>query len=60
MQYVIISFTVSFILCLIFIKLNVFHDSHDGVQKFHKRPTPRVGGLAVYTCLWVMALGYTS
>ena len=51
MPYLIISFIVSFILCLIFIKLNVFHDSHEGVQKFHKRPTPRIGGLALYTGL---------
>jgi UDP-N-acetylmuramyl pentapeptide phosphotransferase/UDP-N-acetylglucosamine-1-phosphate transferase len=24
------------------------HDSHEGVQKFHKQPTPRIGGLAIF------------
>ncbi|MGC8754860.1 MAG: MraY family glycosyltransferase [Thermosulfidibacteraceae bacterium] len=42
---------------MIFIKLNVFHDSHEGIQKFHKRPTPRIGGLALYTGL--LATGIT-
>ncbi|MEM8571341.1 MAG: glycosyltransferase [Pseudomonadota bacterium] len=23
------------------------HDDHDGVQKFHERPTPRIGGLGI-------------
>ncbi|MGC8771850.1 MAG: glycosyltransferase, partial [Brevinematia bacterium] len=57
MIYFILAFLVSFILCLAFIKLNIFQDTTKGVQKFHKRPTPRIGGLALYTGL--LATGIT-
>ena len=28
-------------------------DANEGVQKFHSTPTPRIGGLAIVTALWV-------
>ncbi|ABB24734.1 MraY family glycosyltransferase [Pelodictyon luteolum] len=28
-------------------------DSHDGIQKFHDEPTPRIGGVALYLALFV-------
>ncbi len=48
MPYSLLSFFFSFLLCLLFIKLNFFHDTGEGVQKFHETPTPRIGGLAIF------------
>jgi UDP-N-acetylmuramyl pentapeptide phosphotransferase/UDP-N-acetylglucosamine-1-phosphate transferase len=31
-------------------------DTHDGVQKFHKHPTPRVGGIAIFAGVLLAAL----
>ncbi|MGC8754834.1 MAG: MraY family glycosyltransferase [Thermosulfidibacteraceae bacterium] len=55
MFYIAITFIISFVLSLIFIRFNLFCDFQEGVQKFHKRPTPRVGGLAIYFGLWSLA-----
>ncbi len=51
MSYIVVAFLVSFLLCFIFIKLNLFLDVDKGVQKFHKKPVPRIGGLAIYLSL---------
>ena len=48
-----ISFFVSFIVCLLLLRFNALHahmssdDSNGGPQKFHVRPTPRIGGLGI-------------
>lgn len=31
-------------------------DSHLGIQKFHTHPTPRVGGIAIYFGVWMVAI----
>lgn len=49
-----LSFVVSFIVNLLIIKLSsridrlVTDHLHDGPQKFHDRPTPRIGGVGVF------------
>ena len=47
-----ISFFVSFIVCLliisIFARYNIGIDNFDGPQKFHDKPTPRLGGLGLF------------
>ncbi|QJA06540.1 glycosyltransferase [Thermosulfurimonas marina] len=48
MRYLLVGFLFSFLGCLFFIRLNLFYDVQEGVQKFHTRPTPRIGGLAIY------------
>ena len=61
MLYLIIAFFVSFILCFLLIRLNLFEDPQEGVQKFHKKPVPRVGGVAIYvSCLIVSGLFFVS
>ena len=48
------SFIISFIVNLLIIKLSSRIDKlvtdhlHDGPQKFHDRPTPRIGGVGVF------------
>lgn len=52
--YVILCFFISFLICLFIIKISqkinklITDHIHNGVQKFHKTPTPRIGGLAVF------------
>lgn len=56
MIYLILSFILSFLICIVLIRLNAFHDVQEGVQKFHDSPTPRVGGFAVYLSLIIISL----
>ena len=56
MIYFLSSFLISFIACFFIIKLNIAHDTHQGPQKFHRSPTPRIGGLAVYISLFLASL----
>jgi UDP-N-acetylmuramyl pentapeptide phosphotransferase/UDP-N-acetylglucosamine-1-phosphate transferase len=35
---------------------HVTHDHHKGVQKFHKRPTPRIGGAAIAAAYWALTV----
>ncbi len=51
MPYLILSFFLSFVFCLILIRLRIGFDPTCGVQKFHCRPVPRLGGLAIYLSL---------
>lgn len=59
--YAAIGLLVSFVSCLGLVLTqhwhgHVTHDDHDGVQKFHKRPTPRIGGAGIG--LAYLALGF--
>ncbi|SHK41659.1 MraY family glycosyltransferase [Thermocrinis minervae] len=58
MPYLILAFFVSFLLSLFFIRLNLAHDPTYGVQKFHKRPTPRLGGLAIMASLILVTFSF--
>ncbi len=58
MVYIILVFLVSFLLCMIIIRLGVFSDAPLGVQKFHKKPTPRAGGLGVFLGLLSAGVGF--
>lgn len=57
-----ISFILAFILCWIIIITKQWHGSfsgdHDltGIQKFHKIATPRIGGMAIFICAWLIAI----
>lgn len=48
MLYLLVSFFISFLVCIAIVRLNLAHDTYHGPQKFHKHPTPRIGGLAIY------------
>ncbi len=53
LHYAILAFFVSFIICAIIIKLYSRPlGERDGPQQFHKRPTPRFGGVGLYLALW--------
>ena len=55
------SFILSFAACWLIIKTNSYHAKfsadHElkGVQKFHKVPTPRIAGLAIFVSSWLVA-----
>ncbi len=64
--YVIVSFLISFFSCVFIIKFSrkikalVNDHVHDGVQSFHKNPTPRLGGVGLFLAFMVtvaLALG---
>lgn len=47
--------------CWVIIKTSKWHakftlDSQTGAQKFHKMPTPRIGGLAIFLSAWSLAI----
>lgn len=53
MHSIIISFFASLIACLFIVKLSVGNEKTldyemDGAQKFHARPVPRIGGMAIF------------
>lgn len=56
------AFILSFAACWLIIKTNAYHSKfsadHElkGAQKFHKIPTPRIAGLAIFTSAWLIAL----
>ncbi len=56
MLYILVSLFTSFIICLFIIRLNIAHDTYHGPQKFHKNPTPRIGGLAIYLAFLITGL----
>jgi len=62
MKYVLIGFGVSWLITWIIVRCNHLHSrftsDHDllGVQKFHSRPTPRVGGVSLMLSLVVNLL----
>ena len=58
MLYLIVAFLASFLLCVFLIKLGFFHDTGEGPQKFHEKPTPRTGGVAVYLSLLLVSLSF--
>ena len=52
------GFVVSLAFCILLVLTKSWHgvlsmDAHEGIQKFHSTPTPRVGGLAIVVALWV-------
>jgi len=57
--YVIVSFLISFFSCVFIIKFSrkikalVNDHVHDGVQSFHKNPTPRLGGAGLFLAFMV-------
>ena len=57
--YVIVSFLISFISCFLIIKVckrkkSLITDHvHDGIQSFHKNPTPRLGGAGLFLAFMV-------
>ncbi len=58
-KFAVLAFFISFFLCTLFIalskKIQIFLTDHlhIGPQTFHSKPTPRIGGLAVFTGLSV-------
>ena len=57
---VVLIFILSLSLCFIIIKFfeknKLFLDNHDGPQKFHNEPTPRVGGIGIFLSLFTVIL----
>ena len=54
MKFLLVSFFVSTVLCFLLIRFTGFfaYDPCCGVQKFHRRPVPRIGGVAIFVaCL---------
>ncbi len=45
-----LSFIISFVIIKISNKINrlITDDIHSGIQKFHKKPTPRIGGISIF------------
>ncbi len=60
MIYFIFAFLLSFVLCFVLLKLNIFHDTSKGPQKIHTTPTPRTGGLAIFISLCVVGLMFLA
>ncbi|MDF3822155.1 glycosyltransferase [Leptospira sp. 96542] len=61
MNSLIIAALISWLVTLLIIRFNRLHsdltaDTMKGVQKFHARPTPRVGGLGLYLGVAIVAL----
>lgn len=56
MSYLILVFFASFLVSLFLIRFPIGFDPTCGVQKFHCRPVPRVGGVAIYLSL--VSLGF--
>jgi UDP-N-acetylmuramyl pentapeptide phosphotransferase/UDP-N-acetylglucosamine-1-phosphate transferase len=53
-----VGFVTSLAFCILLVLTKSWHgafsmDANEGVQKFHSTPTPRIGGLAIVTALWV-------
>ena len=54
MLFLVVAFLVSFLVNLFVIRhfnLSAFHDSSSGVQKFHTKPVPRIGGVSIFVSL---------
>ena len=59
MKYLFLAFLLSAVANLLLIRLGGWRlicDTCEGVQKFHDRPVPRVGGMAIYGAVFVVAL----
>jgi UDP-N-acetylmuramyl pentapeptide phosphotransferase/UDP-N-acetylglucosamine-1-phosphate transferase len=59
--YALAGIVISFVFCLALVVTqqwhgHITHDHHHGVQKFHKRPTPRIGGAAIAVAYWALGL----
>jgi len=54
-KYLIAAFLTSFIVSYFFVvfKHGLFVDKQQGVQKFHRDPTPRIGGVALFVSLFL-------
>jgi UDP-N-acetylmuramyl pentapeptide phosphotransferase/UDP-N-acetylglucosamine-1-phosphate transferase len=53
-----VGFVASFAFCIMLVLTKSWHgalsmDANKGIQKFHSKPTPRIGGLAIVAALWV-------
>ena len=59
MFYISIAFLLSFLLSLIMIKLSIAYDTHNGPQKFHERPTPRIGGVGIYLAFLATGIAFS-
>lgn len=56
-----LALILSALFCWIIIKTVKWHakltlDNNTGAQKFHKSPTPRIGGLAIFLSAWLLAI----
>jgi len=58
MVYLLISFFVSFLGCLVFIRLGLLYDKSSGPQKLHTKPTPRAGGIAIFLSLLCVLIAF--
>jgi UDP-N-acetylmuramyl pentapeptide phosphotransferase/UDP-N-acetylglucosamine-1-phosphate transferase len=60
MLYLILAFSVTFILCWILIRMNQekFMDVSKGVQKFHTWNVPRTGGIAIFLSLVAVSIAF--
>jgi UDP-N-acetylmuramyl pentapeptide phosphotransferase/UDP-N-acetylglucosamine-1-phosphate transferase len=55
---VVAGFVASLAFCILLVLTKSWHgalsmDAKEGIQKFHSKPTPRIGGLAIVAALWV-------
>ena len=61
MKYLLLAFLISStinILIIRFFRLRIVYDYCEGVQKFHERPVPRIGGVALYLSSLMVALSF--
>ena len=60
MLYLLTSFTITFILCLVFIKMNYASsvDVSQGVQNFHDWKVPRIGGFVIFPSLVFVSITF--
>lgn len=56
MIYLIVSFLVSFITCMVIIKLYIFLDFPKEKRKLHTYPRPRIGGLGIFLAFFITTL----
>ena len=52
------GFVASLVFCIFLVLTKTWHgvlsmDANQGIQKFHCKPTPRIGGVAILAALWV-------
>lgn len=58
----VIAFLVSFVVSLAIVKISnrlnklITDHIHSGIQKFHKKPTPRIGGVAIFSGVFIVLI----
>jgi len=62
LNYLVLAFLISFLLCILIIRTSkkkkflITDELHLGPQTFHQKPTPRLGGVALFLAFFLMCI----